>query len=449
MDKLIKCRSRLMRGNVGIASMLLPLPFVKSDCETMATDGKSIFYNPKFVDDHTDEEIEGVLIHEACHVIWEHPLRKGNRNHKLWNVACDYAINNYLLYDLKMELPDGGVWGREYHKMSAEQVYHILDTDDDALDKAKKQMQGNDDSEDEQDGEDDSVGSQEESLTGKYSSEQQDTSGTVSSKYDDIPTSIGEVIEPTDDDGKPLSKEALEELANSIRKQIVLGDKLVNMSEGQTNALSGRVEQMRTASVDWKNHLRDCLESVMANDYSWSRLNRRHQWRGINLPSKTKSANGGEIAIAIDTSCSVSQAELDYMASETQLMLEECGIDKIRVCYCDHTVRVNPDTDEWWDDFDISMGDEIEFKFRGGGYTKFEPVFNLLKDYTDDDQDIKALIYFTDGYASVSSEHEPDIPVFWGLTSRWSDELDNLEDRFRDNIPFGEFIGVDCSEAYR
>ena len=74
---------------------------------------------------------------------------------------------------------------------------------------------------------------------------------------------------------------------------------------------------------------------------------------------------------------------------------------------------------------------------------------NLLKDYTDDDQDIKALIYFTDGYASVSSEHEPDIPVFWGLTSRWSDELDNLEDRFRDNIPFGEFIGVDCSEAYR
>ena len=152
-----------MRGNVGIASMLLPLPFVKSDCETMATDGKSIFYNPKFVDDHTDEEIEGVLIHEACHVIWEHPLRKGNRNHKLWNVACDYAINNYLLYDLKMELPDGGVWDRDYHKMSAEQVYHILDTDDDALDKAKKQMQGNDDSEDEQDGEDDSVGSQEES----------------------------------------------------------------------------------------------------------------------------------------------------------------------------------------------------------------------------------------------------------------------------------------------
>jgi len=449
MDKLIKCRSRLMRGNIGIASMLLPLTLVESDCETMATDGKSIFYNPKFVDDHTDEEIEGVLIHEALHVIFGHPFRKGNRNHKLWNVACDYAINNYLRYDLRMDLPDGGVWDRKYHPMIAEKIYHILDTDDDALDEAKKQMQGNDDSEDEQDGEDDSVGSQEESLTGKYSSEQQDTAGTVSSKYDDIPTSIGEVIEPTDDDGKPLSKEALEELDNNIRKKVSLAEKLANMSSGQINALSGRVEQMRTASVDWRNHLRDCLESVMANDYSWSRLNRRHQWRGINLPSKTKSADGGEIAIAIDTSGSVSQAELDYMASETQLMLEECGIDKIRVCYCDNVVRKNHDTDEWWDTFDISMGDEIEFKFRGGGYTKFEPVFNLLKDYTDDDQDIKALIYFTDGYSSVSSEHEPDIPVFWGLTSRWSDELDDLEDRFRRNIPFGEFVGVDCSEAYR
>lgn len=445
MDKLIKCRSRLMRGNVGIASMLLPLSFVESDCETMATDGKSIFYSPKFVNDHTDEEIEGVLIHEACHVIWEHPLRKGNRNHKLWNVACDYAINNYLLYDLKMELPEGGVWDEKYHKMSAEQVYHILDTDDDALEKAKKQMQGNADAEDQQDGDSDSVGSQEESLTGKYSSDQ---AGTSVSKYDDIPTSIGEVIEPTDDDGKPLSKNALEELANSIRKQIILGDKLVNMSEGQTNALSGRVEQMRTASVDWKNQLRDCLESVMAKDYSWSRLNRRHQWRGVNLPSKVKSSDGGEIAIAIDTSCSVSQAELDYMASETQLMLEECGIDKIRVCYCDHTVRINPNTDEWWDTFDISMGDEIEFKFRGGGWTRFEPVFNLLEDYTDDDQDIKALIYFTDGYCRIESKYEPSIPVFWGLTTRWSDELEGLEDRFRKDIPFGEFVGVDCSKAH-
>ena len=445
MDKLIKCRARLMRGNVGIASMLLPLPFVESECETMATDGKSIFYNPKFVDDHTDEEIEGVLIHEACHVIWEHPLRKGSRNHKLWNVACDYAINNYLLYKVGMELPDGGVWDKKYNDMSAEQIYHILDTDDDALQKAKADMQKQL-SFDEEDQDDGSVGSQEESLTGKYSSD----TPADSSKYDDIPTSIGEIIEPTDDDGKVLSKQAMEELANGIRKQIILSEKLSNMSDGNTNALSGRVEQMRTASVDWKNHLRDCLESVMANDYSWSRLNRRHQWRGVNLPSKVKSANGGEIAIAIDTSCSVSQAELDYMASETQLMLEECGIDKIRVCYCDHIVRKNHDTDEWWDTFDISMGDEIKFKFRGGGYTRFEPVFNLLKDYTDDDQDIKALVYFTDGYADIQDEHEPDIPVFWGITSRWKHELnqDYLEKTHRERIPFGEFIGVDCSEAH-
>ncbi len=435
-----------MRGNVGIASMLLPLPFVESECETMATDGKSIFYNPKFVDDYTDEEIEGVLVHEACHVIWEHPLRKGSRNHKLWNVACDYAINNYLLYKVGMELPDGGVWDKKYNDMSAEQIYHILDTDDDALQKAKADMQKQLNSDDSEDQEDGSVGSQEESLTGKYSSD----TPADSSKYDDIPTSIGEVIEPTDDDGKVLSKQAMEELANGIRKQIILSEKLSNMSDGNTNALNGRVEQMRTASVDWKNHLRDCLESVMANDYSWSRLNRRHQWRGVNLPSKVKSANGGEIAIAIDTSCSVSQAELDYMASETQLMLEECGIDKIRVCYCDHIVRKNRNTDEWWDTFDISMGDEIKFKFRGGGYTRFEPVFNLLKDYTDDDQDIKALVYFTDGYADIQGEHEPDIPVFWGITSRWKHELkqDYLEKTHRERIPFGEFIGVDCSEAH-
>jgi predicted metal-dependent peptidase len=382
-----------MRSDVGIASILLPLELIESDQhDTMATDGKSIYYNPKFVDEHTDEEIEGVLIHEGCHVIWEHPLRKKNRNHALWNVACDYVINAYLTYDLGMDLPTGGLLDKKYHRMSAEQVYHILDNDEEALQEAKDQMAEANDS---------------------------------------------------DDDFKPLSADALDQLSNAIRKQVVLGDKLSSL-DGNKSATEGRVGEMRSASVDWKNHLRDCLESVVAKDYSWSRLNKRHAWRGVNLPSKVRSADGGEIAIAIDTSGSVSQAELDYMASETQQMMLDCGIDKVRVCYCDHVVRKNSD-DEWWDKFDLTMGDEIQFKFRGGGGTRFDPVFNLLNEYTDDAEDIRALIYFTDGWGYADADSEPNIPVFWGLTDSW---LAKDEDRCREYMPFGEYIGVDCSDAY-
>ena len=107
-------------------------------------------------------------------------------------------------------------------------------------------------------------------------------------------------------------------------------------------------------------------------------------------------------------------------------------------------VRKNSD-DEWWDKFDLTMGDEIQFKFRGGGGTRFDPVFNLLNEYTDDAEDIKALIYFTDGWGYADADSEPNIPVFWGLTDSW---LANDEDRCREYMPFGEYIGVDCSDAY-
>ena len=49
-EKLIKSRSRLMRRDIGIASMLLSLDLVKSEkCDTMATDGQRIIWNENFV----------------------------------------------------------------------------------------------------------------------------------------------------------------------------------------------------------------------------------------------------------------------------------------------------------------------------------------------------------------------------------------------------------------
>ena len=51
-DYIVKARAKLMKGNVGMASMLLQLDLIevyKSRCETMATDGNEIYYFPPFV----------------------------------------------------------------------------------------------------------------------------------------------------------------------------------------------------------------------------------------------------------------------------------------------------------------------------------------------------------------------------------------------------------------
>ena len=107
-EKMIKARSKLMKGQLGMASMLLHLDLVEvsaDQCSTMATDGKRIIYNPQFVLDIEEIEVQSVLVHEALHVVWEHPLRRGKRHHKVWNIACDYAINGFLVYDLGLSYP--------------------------------------------------------------------------------------------------------------------------------------------------------------------------------------------------------------------------------------------------------------------------------------------------------------------------------------------------------
>lgn len=65
-------------------------------CPTMQTNGRVMNYNPKFVERLSLSATKCIVLHEVAHVINQHHLRRGNRNPKGWNIACDLAINNQL-----------------------------------------------------------------------------------------------------------------------------------------------------------------------------------------------------------------------------------------------------------------------------------------------------------------------------------------------------------------
>jgi len=437
-DRLIKSRSKLMKGHVGMASMLLHLDLIEvssSQCGTMATDGKRIIYNPDFVLEIEEDELRSVLIHEALHVVYEHPLRRGKRHPKVWNISCDYAINGLLIYDLGMELPEGGLWSREYQGKSSEAIYSELMKSEESLQEAIDSMgEGNEGNSETEGGQD------EQSNTGKYFAPSDVKTGEQVGEIDldSIPMPTGEVWD-AQDEGKPLSDSAITELKGEIQRAVSLADKLEKaMGTEGTSSMSNRIDQLKDVKVNWKDELNDFLQSSVANENSWARLNRRHSWRGINLPSKAKSPQGGELAVAIDTSGSVSQYELNMFATEIQAMAEDCGLEKIRVCYCDTTVRKN-EQGEWWDIYELDQGDELVLKVRGGGGTRFDPPFNLFNDYSNDVEDVQAFIYFTDGWGDVSADVEPSIPVIWCVTE---------ESYYAERLPFGEVIYVDTSTLY-
>ena len=106
-----------------------------SGIETMATDGKSILYNPTFVKKCGVAKTTFILIHEILHNANLHFLRVGNRNSTLWNVAGDYAINGQIkdmLNDMKIsatdiEIPTDILLDTKYKNMSAEGIYKYLE----------------------------------------------------------------------------------------------------------------------------------------------------------------------------------------------------------------------------------------------------------------------------------------------------------------------------------
>ena len=73
------------------------------------------------------EEWKFVLAHEYLHAGLCHHERCQGRDHYLWNVACDYVINDWL-HEMRIgDMPDEGLlYDVSLHNMSAEAIYDLI-----------------------------------------------------------------------------------------------------------------------------------------------------------------------------------------------------------------------------------------------------------------------------------------------------------------------------------
>ena len=278
-ERLIKIRAKLMSKHRGIASMLLNLPLIEDDSiETMCTDGTCIRWGNKFVEEHLDDELGGVLIHEASHVIWEHPVRKGKRNHKLWNVATDYAIN-WWLDKQGIPLPEGGLLDYKYASKSAEEIYReLFQEKQDEMDEQKQSGGENLD----QDEEDISNGSDSNTDT--------DDSPNIDQSIDDYidattEVGIGEVTAPVDDKGVELKGVALNEVRQQI-KEIVSQSAKVDALGNSDSAMTSLTANKNHVAQDWRELLKDFFMNSDSDDKSWRRSERRFVWQNTFLPTR-------------------------------------------------------------------------------------------------------------------------------------------------------------------
>jgi len=109
--------------------------------DTMATDGKNVFVNPRFAKSLTDEQMVFVICHEILHVLLKHFTRATAHNVLLsnepqrekWNYATDYELNP-LLVDEGLLTADEvkkmkALYDEKWLEKTAEYIYdHLGDT---------------------------------------------------------------------------------------------------------------------------------------------------------------------------------------------------------------------------------------------------------------------------------------------------------------------------------
>lgn len=138
-ERIKNARALMLVKHPFFASLLLSMPMVETtEIPTAATDMKTLYVNPAFVDSIDDKTLLFVLAHEIMHTALQHGLRKQTRVPLRWNVACDYSINMTLkdsgftiwdqaLFDEKYRLPPApnSGSGTKGLPMSADSIYNL------------------------------------------------------------------------------------------------------------------------------------------------------------------------------------------------------------------------------------------------------------------------------------------------------------------------------------
>jgi predicted metal-dependent peptidase len=325
---------------------------------TMATDGANHYWHPPFIADMPDPEVEGVDVHELMHKLNMHHLRMGDRDPRLWNVACDYSINPAIL-KAGFKLPKDALVSAEFEGMDAEQIYEVLHNRSTII-------------------------------------------------YVDVPW--GKVMKPTKDDGSPLDQAELDAEEINIRLSIAEAAKLVGPGGyGSAAAMIERlVEKAKQETVDWRNVIRAFVSKHGAiTNTTWRRPGRRGLAAGITMPSPVREATP-EIAVLVDTSGSINRKALGQFAAEIDAINREVMPERITFGY-GGTKLIGVQTLEQFDDVPTNL--------KGGGGTDLQ---HMVDEMVESAPNAKMLVVLTD-LLCTGMNNAPGVPVLWVVWGdKWS-----------------------------
>lgn len=402
------------RPFIATLALRMPLvPVVDHRVPTACTDGESIWFNPYFLAPLSPPERVFVLAHEIWHCVMLHPLRRGERTPRRWNLAVDQEVNALLLHD-GWKMPEGAFYDPALDDLSAEAVYDRLPEEAAAalsIDTHLEPRPGG------------LASAAPDALAGGDGSPAERGPRATPDAGSDAGSDAGEDggadAAPVEDPDFAPGRDGRERFASWPGR--------AQMAAAQCRTrglLSDREDRVLAAlgsgRVDWRRLLRDFVTRTIGGDRAWTPPARRHVHRGLYLPSIRQPQI--EVSVAVDTSGSV-HAALPTMLGELRGLLDAFGRWEIQVLWADAEVQR---VERW-----TSEDAPLRFDVPMGGGTDFRPVFRHL---ADDPPPL--LIYITDGFGPAPA-HPPGYPVLWVL----------IEPDCTPPAPWGQCVVFDAKAA--
>lgn len=378
---------------------------------TMATDGKTLLYDPRFVlrtYKESREETVRMYLHMILHCVFQHPFIGAFVDERIWNLACDIAVE-CVINDLGMnsvsssrdtkQIQIVSEIKRDLKFMTAEKIYSQLkrvDYPDWELNQWEAVFKRDD-------------------HMPWYSWTAATTLHTANDAAEEDENQTTE-----SSDGKGISKASRQDKAfwKQVSNHIQMDLEAFSIQQGdKTSSMMQNLHSVNREKYDYTTFLKKFAvlgEAMKVNedefDYIYYTYGLQH-YDNMPLiePLEYKEVRRiREFVIAIDTSGSVMGEEVQLFLQKTYniLMQEDSYFSRVNI----HIIQCDAEIQE-----DVVIHNRVEFEayvktmtVRGLGGTDFRPVFRYVNQLIEEKRlrNLKGLIYFTDGYGTFP-EHKP------------------------------------------
>lgn len=464
-DRILRAKIQLQKKRPFFGWILLNMEHTEDKkIPTMCINIKGkIRYNPDWVNTLTESQLEGVVEHEALHLVLEHLKRRilyltksKVLSTKVWQLCEDVVVNDILVSN-DQDLPEGiipekdhtytvmpfGIELADIDKKSVEYIYEELmkqmpkqPSQDQKQGSKSKQGGGGSGQEPDQDDEesDDEEESDSDSSGGGQSKDDKDgdddddsDQGDESDEEQDEGTDIANQLPKGWDEHERADEEEVteEQQEDELKKWRKVFCEAVEYARSQGNVPLGverLVDGLFKEKMNWRGLLYRFVSKQIPFDYSFERPAKKSYSLGVYLPSTTEEKV--EVVVSLDTSGSITDKQLKEFVSE-MIGIARCfnAVDMI-VIVCDAEIHDEPlDLKNATPD---SILEYLDLKGRGG--TSHVPVFRWI---AENRPRARLLIAFTDGATTFPDEDDVTIQTLWVLGG------DHI---LEEEVPFGKAV---------